>query len=112
MADALQHTPGICSSRATPEVAVCEALGGALRPQRGEWPEEDFQRMISGQPGISLRLARSPSVWITSGYPVIRREPMPSAGDHFRLLVTNPSCAFKRTSGLPTSQQPDIQIAF
>ncbi len=67
MADALQHTPGICSSRATPEVAVCEALGGALRPQRGEWPEEDFQRMISGQPGISLRLARSPSVWITSG---------------------------------------------
>jgi hypothetical protein len=66
VANALQRTQGIRSSRATPEVAVCEAVGGALRPQRGEWPEEDFQRMISGQPGISLRLVRSPSVWITT----------------------------------------------
>src|SRR6266850_3412226 len=41
VADALQRTQGIRSSRATPEVAVCEAVGGA--PQRGEWLEEDFQ---------------------------------------------------------------------
>jgi len=67
VADALQHTQGIRSSRATPEVAVCEAVGGALRPQRGEWPEEDFHRMISGQPGMSVRPVRSASAWITSG---------------------------------------------
>ncbi len=48
MADALQHTQGIRSSRGTPEVGVCEAVGGALRPQRGEWPEEDFLRANRG----------------------------------------------------------------